>query len=101
MKLTVGQTLHSVVGSATVIVIRAPGAEVTVTCGGEEMTTSPVPAPTASPASGQSDATLLGKRYADEAVGIELLCTKAGDGTLAVDGSPLRLKEAKPLPASD
>jgi hypothetical protein len=45
--------------------------------------------------------TQLGKRYADETVGIELLCTKAGEGSLALNGEPLLLKEAKPLPSSD
>ena len=33
--------------------------------------------------------------------GIELLCTKAGEGSLSLDGAPLPLKEAKPLPSSD
>jgi len=33
--------------------------------------------------------------------GIELLCTKAGGGALFLNGEPLRLKEAKPLPSSD
>ena len=32
---------------------------------------------------------------------LEILCTKAGDGSLGVDGELLSLKEAKPLPASD
>jgi hypothetical protein len=30
-----------------------------------------------------------------------LLCTKAGAGSLALDGRALGLKEAKPLPSSD
>jgi hypothetical protein len=30
-----------------------------------------------------------------------VLCTKAGNGTLALDGKPLVLQVAKPLPASD
>jgi hypothetical protein len=50
---------------------------------------------------GQRDGTLLGKRYADEDLGVEVLCTKAGTGTLALDGTPLPIKAAKPLPASD
>jgi hypothetical protein len=44
---------------------------------------------------------LIGKRYADEVSGIEVLGAKAGAGSLAFDGRPLVLKEAKPLPASD
>jgi hypothetical protein len=45
--------------------------------------------------------TLLGKRYADEASGLEVLCTKAGAGTLTLDGVPLEVKSPKPLPSSD
>ena len=48
-----------------------------------------------------SDGTALGKRYADDEIGIELLCTKAGQGDLFVDGARLLMKGAKPLPASD
>lgn len=48
-----------------------------------------------------SDGTQLGKRYADEGVGIEVLCTKPGTGTLTVNGDRLPMKEAKPLPSSD
>ena len=42
----------------------------------------------------------MGKRYVDEG-GAEVLVTKAGAGTLSVGTTPLSLKEAKPLPASD
>jgi hypothetical protein len=44
---------------------------------------------------------LLGKRYVDTGGTLELLCTKAGAGTLAVGGEALVLKSAKPLPSSD
>jgi hypothetical protein len=44
---------------------------------------------------------LLGKRYVEDALGLEVLCTKAGEGTLAVDGTALPIKDAKPLPSSD
>jgi len=47
-----------------------------------------------------SDGAIMGKRYVDE-TGAEVLVTKAGAGTLAVGRTPLSLKEAKPLPASD
>jgi hypothetical protein len=46
-------------------------------------------------------APVLGKRYIDEKVGVELLCTKAGDGSLEWDGRPLELKAIRPLPSSD
>ena len=50
---------------------------------------------------GDGDPTLLGKRYADEELGLELLCTQGGDGALAVGDAPLLVKGAKPLPSSD
>ncbi len=47
-----------------------------------------------------ADGALMGKRYVDDN-GAEVLVTKAGAGTLTVGATPLSLKEAKPLPASD
>ncbi|MFC8435297.1 hypothetical protein [Streptomyces sp. NPDC057253] len=102
MKPRVGQTLASTVDETAVIVVRAPDREVKITCGGAEMSDArEKPARSGVPDPGQTDGTLLGKRYADDELGIELLCTKPGQGTLAVDGSPLAVKAAKALPASD
>ena len=39
--------------------------------------------------------TALGKRYVDEEGSIELLCIKPGEGSLALGGVALGLKEAK------
>jgi hypothetical protein len=47
-----------------------------------------------------ADGNLMGKRYVDDD-GAEVLVTKAGKGTLSVGSTPLSIKEAKPLPASD
>ena len=47
-----------------------------------------------------ADGNLMGKRYVD-ADGAEVLVTKAGKGTISIGSTPLALKEAKPLPASD
>jgi hypothetical protein len=47
-----------------------------------------------------ADGNVMGKRYVDEN-GAEVLVTKAGAGTLSIGATPLNLKEAKPLPASD
>jgi len=101
VQLRAGLALHSVVDTTAVIVVKAPSVDVTVSCGGTEMTDTKPDVPAGQPAPDQSDGTLLGKRYADDALGIELLCTKAGAGTLAVNGLALPLKDAKPLPASD
>ncbi|MGW1024292.1 hypothetical protein ACWD4J_11345 [Streptomyces sp. NPDC002577] len=103
MKPRVGQTLVSTVDTTTVIVVRWPDKELEVTCGGALMVDAREPGAgaggTADPA--QMGGSQLGKRYADDEQGVELLCAKPGPGTLAVNGTPLPLKAAKPLPASD
>jgi hypothetical protein len=43
----------------------------------------------------------VGKRYADEKSGLEVLCAKRGPGPLMFNGRPLTVKGAKPLPSSD
>lgn len=50
---------------------------------------------------GEGQPTLIGKRYADEELGLEVLCTKPGANALSVGDQPLQIKGAKPLPASD
>jgi hypothetical protein len=57
------------------------------------------PAATIDPA--HRGGTQLGKRYADPQTGLEVLCTKAGDGALSLGGDAIPVKDAKPLPASD
>jgi hypothetical protein len=94
--------LRSAVCETEVVVVRAPSAAVEIECGG-----APMVAAGAEPAAGQAldplraDGTLIGKRYADENLGLELLCTKAGEGSLTTSGEPLLPKDAKPLPSSD
>ena len=101
MRLTVGQTLVSTVDQTTVIVVRAPDGNVALTCGGAEMVDAKGDRPVHEADPAQQEGTLLGKRYADESAGLELLCSKAGTGTLAYSGAPLPVKDAKALPASD
>ena len=100
MDVKVGTRLKSAVCETEVMVVRAPGASVDLWCGGQPMVTGDAPAG-ASLDPDQAGGTLMGKRYVDEAGTLELLCTKAGQGTLSIAGAPLVLKEAKPLPASD
>jgi hypothetical protein len=99
--LQVGQALASAVDSTAAVVVRAPAADVAITCGGPAMVVGSPHTTPAVPDPAQQSGSLLGKRYVADDIGLELLCTKAGAGTLAVDGVPLRLKEATPLPASD
>jgi hypothetical protein len=96
-----GQQLVSAVDSTAVIVIKAPAAECTVTCGGVAVATAGGPVTAADPDPALMGGPQLGKRSVDDADTIQLLCTKAGQGTLALDGSPLQIQAAKPLPASD
>lgn len=100
MQLKPGTRLESVTCGTQVVVVKAPAADVDVRCGGEPMQ----PVGTGGerrPISGSGDPTLVGKRYADEELGLELLCTSAGDGSLSVGDRPLLVKGAKPLPSSD
>ena len=101
LKFRAGQQLVSAVDSTAVIVIRAPEGECTLTCGGVPMATAGQPVTGAAPDPSLMGGTQIGKRYVDAADTIQVLCTKAGDGTLALDGEPLVLQAAKPLPASD
>jgi hypothetical protein len=102
MEVKPGSRWRSAVDDTEVIVVRTPGGDVDLRCGGAEMLPqSETRPPGGSPAAGLDESTLLGKRYADEAVGIELLCTKAGTGTLSIGDAVLARKDAKPLPASD
>ncbi len=102
MELTPGTRLASATCDAQVVVVRAPtgGADIDLRCGGEPM--RPVDeAGEQLPISAEGEPTLMGKRYADDDLGIELLCTKPGDGALSIGDQPLLVKGAKPLPASD
>lgn len=101
MKAKVGATLASTVDATTVVVVRWPDADLDLSCGGAAMVEGRSVEATGSPDPALSDGTLLGKRYADDAAGVELLCTKAGTGTLTLNGVALPIKAAKPLPASD
>ena len=104
MELKPGLRLESATCDTQVVVVRAPkdGGDVDLRCGGEpmrEIGSSDGAERLAMSATG--DATLLGKRYADEELGLEVLCSKGGDGALTVGDTPLLVKGAKPLPSSD
>lgn len=102
MKLKVGQALVSAVDSTKVIVTRIKADDVNLSCGGVPMVPEGVGVTNdARPDPEQQSGALLGKRYADESGTIELLCTRAGPGTLALDGRPLAMQRPKSLPSSD
>mgnify|MGYP003630040470 CR=1 FL=1 len=93
-----GTKLKSAVCDTEVMVIR--GAHVTIECGGAPMAED-------KPDEGAvineefAAGSQIGKRYVDASGELEVLCVKAGQGTLAIAGVPMAFKEAKPLPASD
>jgi hypothetical protein len=101
MMLRPGLKLHSAVCDAQVVVVKAPADAVELGCGGAPMLEDGQDAGGASLDPSLGDGPQLGKRYADDEIGFEVLCTRAGTGALTVDGRPLLLKGAKPLPSSD
>ena len=101
MQLRPGLRLESATCDTQVVVVKAPkDTDVDVRCGGEPMREAGTGGDKAA-ISAEGDTTLLGKRYADEEVGIELLCSQGGAGTLTIGDKPLLVKGAKPLPSSD
>jgi hypothetical protein len=99
-QLKAGARLRSSVCNTEVMVIAAPG-ELDLQCGGASMVDVSETAAGGSVAPDAAEGTQLGKRYINEAGDLELLCTKGGDGSIALDGVLLKLKEAKALPSSD
>ena len=93
-----GTKLKSTVCDTEVMVIR--GSDAVVECGGKPMADER-PAERAAVDPAFAEGTKMGKRYVDAAGTLELLCVKAGQGSLAVNGVPLQTKDAKPLPSSD
>jgi hypothetical protein len=49
----------------------------------------------------QPEGVAPGKRYECEECGGQLICTKAGPGTLSCCARPMRALEPKPMPSAD
>jgi hypothetical protein len=96
-----GLRLASVVCDTEVIVIKAPKDDLDLRCGGQPMVELGDVARTGEPVAPFDAGTLIGKRYATADPAVEVLCTKAGAGSLSVGDTPLPAKEATPLPSSD
>ncbi len=92
-----GSKLKSAVCDTEVMVIRA--AEGSLECGGVPMADAPESAGEPNP--DFAEGTQMGKRYVDADGTVEVLCVKAGKGSLSMDGVALTTKEAKSLPSSD
>ena len=102
MDLKPGSRWKSAVCATEVVVVRPPSAAAILECGGQPM----VPMAQAKPeglslSPDHAQGSQVGKRYIDEESGAELLCSKAGAGSLALNGRPVAIKDAKKLPSSD
>ena len=97
-----GGRFRSSVCDVEVIVIKAPQSEIDLRCGGHQMLAVSAERPEGrAPRAGFDSGTQLGKRYTDETIGLEILCTKGGPSSLSVGEVVLNVKDAKPLPSSD
>lgn len=101
MELKPGSRWRSDVCDAEVVVVRPPKTAAMLECGGAPMVPIAATRSGEAPAADRAGGTLIGKRYADAETGMEVLGSKAGRGSLSLDGRPLVPKEPKPLPASD
>ena len=101
LSLTVGQRLKSTVCTTEIMVIVAPDDDIELTCGGAPMTDGDASDGAASVHADHAAGSTIGKRYVSEGGDVEMLCVKPGEGSLAVAGTPLKLKDSKKLPKTD
>jgi hypothetical protein len=101
IELKAGTRLRSATDACEVVVVKAPGGAVDLRCGGHPFVAIDAEVTPESIEAGCDQGSQHGKRYSDEELGLEVLCTKAGEGSISVGDSQLAVKGAKPLPASD
>ncbi len=101
MDIKAGTRLACPECSVELVVVRPPASGVVLTCGGVPVIEAGGARSDGGHADAAGEGTLVGKRYADEDSGLEVLCAKPGPGTLAADGREVPIKGAKPLPSSD
>lgn len=97
MELRPGLKVKSMVSEAEFIVVRGTG-EGDLQSGGEPVTEDIAAVPSGATVEGE---VLLGKRYSDESGSVEIMCVKAGAGTLTLDGAALQVRPPRSLPSSD
>lgn len=101
LEMKPGVRFGSAVCDAEFVVVKA-SSTVDLRCGGHPVLPLGAERPRGgSPEPGFDQGTAVGKRYSDPEATLEVLCTKAGAGSLSVADVPLELKDAKPLPSSD
>ena len=98
--LSAGKRLKSAVCTTEIMVIAAPDGDVELSCGGAPM----VEGGDANGGAVNPDhagGTAIGKRYVNADGSLEVLCVKAGDGSLSSGDTALTVKDAKKLPKTD
>ena len=95
-----GLRLKSAVCTAEVMIVKGSG-EADINCGGVPMLGSGETAGEATAVAERMDGCLVGKRYVNQDQSVEVLCIKAGGGSLALGDAVLEVKQAKKLPSSD
>ncbi len=101
MQLKPGSRYRSNTCAGEFVVVKAPADDVDLRCGGVAVVSIDEPGGAGTPAAPFNEGTMVGKRYTDEGETLELLITKAGDGSLSVGDAAMVVKGAKPLPSSD
>lgn len=102
MDLKPGSRWKSAVCDTEIVVVRSPKAPVSLECGGHPMIPNGSDKPAGLALSETHAAgSQMGKRYSEDQSGMEVLCVKAGAGSLSADGNAINAKDAKKLPASD
>jgi hypothetical protein len=99
--LSVGARLVSTTCTTEVMVVRAADPNLVVECGGRPMAAKGDAIERVPPRNGFDTGTELGKRYGSADDRLELLCVKAGAGSLSVEDEILSIRSPKPLPSSD
>jgi hypothetical protein len=101
MQLKAGLRLRSAVCTTELIVVKAPTADVDLRVGGHPVLPAGTPQTGETVDPTHAGGSAIGKRFADDEAGLEVLITKAGEGSLSIGDAPLLPKEAKQLPSSD
>jgi len=102
IQLKPGMRLFGAACTTELIVVKAPAQPIDLRIGGH-----PPLAAAADRTGGvevltpAESAPAMGKRYVDPEGTLEVLCTKAGLGAIAIGDELCATKDAKPLPASD
>jgi hypothetical protein len=99
-ELKAGGRLFSSVCETQIIVIKGLAGDHELSCSGATMT-STATGGTGSLEPQRAEGTVLGRRYVNADETFEVLCVKAGGGTLCLDDTKLIPKQAKALPSSD